>query len=1005
MTQYRPNTLRRVVAALPRRFVGTSAQVLYYSTVLAVIYQVYAGDFSAIPWITASPILARLLEAVGGNLLSGVLERVARDEQMAPEDILFRIEEALEGMSEEMRETLSLNTHVLTLIYRLLLATETTRGALPEELAALADLAQPAAVLIPRTPHLLARIGHEAELRRMMGWLQEIEREDRGRAVFLLGPVGSGRSAFAADLRAAAVNRGYRTAAIRFSPSETESVREVNDFLRLGRKSPHVQAIFEAFPATARQAVHRQWTDLMIQLSEAGASSGAAGVADQIETLGRFVRSSAHIGPLVITLDNLDWAPGYWIDLLPPIMREIGRDLPVLLLVSLESPAPLDQLHGPLHTEPTRLAQKMAGEATAATYFFNHVDYDDIARYIHPATGELASRLLYLSGGDPKTVEIIWQEWVAREAVTRDATGRWAVDGPDERWWVFGDAADHARELLEEALDDRDDEPPYSLEEIEAFLNCAALEGETFTIRAVAQALDVDADELSDFLDDFLLAYEDPGEPGRIRPGVLEDAGFTKVDEFRELYQYRFARPYLHHVWAKYPAAPERLAEWQRALPGALEGLYYPYGFRIAGKLARLFAEAGLADKAAEYRRFGRAQQSLEELRRFIQPMLEAVPANKFEAYRLFDAGFAFLNKLITERSDLWPEAVGVARRLGALGRCCEDWEYEARANRLMGWALGNGGKPRRGLFWVRRGAALFPRNGVEHLLDLDFSSADLEALDGLSGNQRQDQLQLAAFDATTGALLQDMGDLPGARPYFERALAIFERVLGPDHPDTGMSYGNLAGVFEGTGDYLSALPLREKAIKVHEKVFGEAHPITATSFNNMGALLRAMGDLPAARPYLERALAICERVLGPDHPDTAQSLNNMGFLLQAMGDLPAARPYYERALAICERVLGPDHPDTAGSLNNMGYLLDAMDEDEAGLEYYLKALGIQERVLGPDHPDTAQSLHNTGALLVEMGRIDEGRPLLERSLAIRIARLGENHPDTRSTRAWLRAL
>jgi hypothetical protein len=43
--------------------------------------------------------------------------------------------------------------------------------------------------------------------------------------------------------------------------------------------------------------------------------------------------------------------------------------------------------------------------------------------------------------------------------------------------------------------------------------------------------------------------------------------------------------------------------------------------------------------------------------------------------------------------------------------------------------------------------------------------------------------------------LLQRQGDLAGARPLFERALAIRERVLGPDHPNTAQSRKNLAGL------------------------------------------------------------------------------------------------------------------------------------------------------------------------------------------------------------------
>ena len=42
------------------------------------------------------------------------------------------------------------------------------------------------------------------------------------------------------------------------------------------------------------------------------------------------------------------------------------------------------------------------------------------------------------------------------------------------------------------------------------------------------------------------------------------------------------------------------------------------------------------------------------------------------------------------------------------------------------------------------------------------------------------------------GYLLQAMGDLAGTRPYYERALAIWEEVLGPDHLDTRIAQGNL---------------------------------------------------------------------------------------------------------------------------------------------------------------------------------------------------------------------
>ena len=142
--------------------------------------------------------------------------------------------------------------------------------------------------------------------------------------------------------------------------------------------------------------------------------------------------------------------------------------------------------------------------------------------------------------------------------------------------------------------------------------------------------------------------------------------------------------------------------------------------------------------------------------------------------------------------------------------------------------------------------------------------------------------------------LLQDQGDLAAARPLYERALAIREKALGPEHPDT------------------------------------------ATSLNNLAVLLQDQGDLAAARPLYERALAIGEKALGPEHPDTATSLNNLALLLQEQGDLAAARPLYERALAIREKALGPEHPDTSRARWYLARVLSASG-------YAREALQLQE--------------------------------------------------------------
>jgi tetratricopeptide (TPR) repeat protein len=72
-----------------------------------------------------------------------------------------------------------------------------------------------------------------------------------------------------------------------------------------------------------------------------------------------------------------------------------------------------------------------------------------------------------------------------------------------------------------------------------------------------------------------------------------------------------------------------------------------------------------------------------------------------------------------------------------------------------------------------------------------------------------------------------EQGDYAKALEYCGKALAISERVLGPEHPDTVTMYNNIAGVYRTQGDYAKALEYYRKANVVFLSVFGENHPYT----------------------------------------------------------------------------------------------------------------------------------------------------------------------------------
>lgn len=243
--------------------------------------------------------------------------------------------------------------------------------------------------------------------------------------------------------------------------------------------------------------------------------------------------------------------------------------------------------------------------------------------------------------------------------------------------------------------------------------------------------------------------------------------------------------------------------------------------------------------------------------------------------------------------------------------------------------------------------------------------------------------------------LLRDEGDFDAARPMLERALAIRERALQPDDPETGLSLNNLAVLHQDRGDLVAARPLLERALAIKEKTLGSDDFETMLSRQNLAVLLVDQGDLATARPLFELALAGFEKLVGRESPHTATSLNALAGLLQAQGDTAGARPLFERALAICETRLGPEHPDTATTLNDLALLLQAQGDLASAGALFERALAICEKVLGADHPYTGTSLNNLARLMRDRGDYAEAQPLFERALAIYEKAHGSEHPAT----------
>jgi tetratricopeptide (TPR) repeat protein len=100
------------------------------------------------------------------------------------------------------------------------------------------------------------------------------------------------------------------------------------------------------------------------------------------------------------------------------------------------------------------------------------------------------------------------------------------------------------------------------------------------------------------------------------------------------------------------------------------------------------------------------------------------------------------------------------------------------------------------------------------------------EAISHVTGDE-EDVLNQAKIAFSTGWYLYLRGEYKPAEKVVRMSVEVREKMLGPEHPDTLTSVGNLGLVLERQGKYEAAEAIHRRALEGREKVLGPEHPDT----------------------------------------------------------------------------------------------------------------------------------------------------------------------------------
>lgn len=286
------------------------------------------------------------------------------------------------------------------------------------------------------------------------------------------------------------------------------------------------------------------------------------------------------------------------------------------------------------------------------------------------------------------------------------------------------------------------------------------------------------------------------------------------------------------------------------------------------------------------------------------------------------------------------------------------------------------------------------------------------------------------------GSIYSDMGRFDEAREALEGSLAMRERSIGRDAPETLENLVMLAELErDGFGDYASAsdwldeydrrnadrlgddshisiyaemtrggiaLAARDyetaaesyaTVAEARERLYGDTHSATLTAWANLAVAYEALGRYADAEPIYLRVLEVEERMGGKDSPDRLPTAHNLAFLYQSMQRYDEAEALFLDTLERCRRVFGPFHPGTLTCVQSLVALYRDTDRLEFAVSTLEQAYEPALEQLGEDAPPVLEMAPKLGVMYTELGRVQEGEAVFARTVPVARRLLPEGHP------------
>lgn len=253
---------------------------------------------------------------------------------------------------------------------------------------------------------------------------------------------------------------------------------------------------------------------------------------------------------------------------------------------------------------------------------------------------------------------------------------------------------------------------------------------------------------------------------------------------------------------------------------------------------------------------------------------------------------------------------------------------------------------------------------------------------------------EAASLLLVAGHILRERARYRLAEVFSQQALAVSERVDGPDTPIVANCLTNLAFLYQLQGDFAHAEPLFQQALAIGEKRYGPEHPLVADALTNLAYFYASQNHSSLAEQRYQRALTIYEQKLGPEDLALAPVLDTVTAPYLEQGSNTLAEQCSRRASEIREKALGKSHPRRLYDLIYAA-IFDARQGNytRAKARFQL-ALDAYKRTFGLEHPTVALLLTYLADVYACQNSYADAEETSQQALSVRKMLFGLQHPD-----------